>query len=340
MDSLTTQVNFTPYLKDVRMNLLQRLTRSGLTVSAFSLIFLWDSSALQAQFQRTPLASNEEPAAAEPQQKSSPSGAEAAVKKVAEMFKQAFDAGNAEKVAGFWAPEGEYVDGSGNRLAGRPEIQKMYTEFFKNNKDAKIQIMVDSVRELGDNLAIEEGRTVVTVPDSPPSFSQYTATHMKQDGKWKMASVKESAVSPSGPQINLKDLEWLIGTWTTEDKGVTLKTIYRWMPGKKFIERTFVASSGKKSHQLGVQIIGIDPLSGDIMSWTFNADGSHAIGIWMPVDNGWAIESRGVMANGMLTSANNIVTKIDNNGCRWQSVNRFVNGTELPDALEVVSKRD
>tara|TARA_R100001132_G_C3275677_1_gene99368 strand:+ start:18517 stop:19521 length:1005 start_codon:yes stop_codon:yes gene_type:complete len=329
-----------PYLKDVRMNLLPRLTRSGLTVSAFSLFFLWDSAALQAQFQRTPLASGGEPEVVEVQEKQSPSGAQAAVKKVAEKFKQAFDAGDAEQVAGFWAPEGEYVDGSGKRLAGRSEIQKMYTEYFKNNKGAKIQISVDAVREIGDRLAIEEGRTVVTVPETPPAFSRYTATHLKQDGQWKMVSVNESVATPSAAQINLKDLEWLIGTWTTEDEGVTLKTIYRWLPGKKFIERTFVTNSGKKSQQRGVQIIGIDPLTGDIMSWTFNADGSHAIGIWMPVENGWAIESRGVMANGMLTSANNIVTKIDHNGCRWQSVNRFVNGTELPDALEVVSKRD
>ncbi|QDT90142.1 YybH family protein [Gimesia algae] len=322
------------------MNPLQRLTRSGLTVSAFSLLFMWDSSALQAQFQRTPLIASGEPEVTEPQKKSANSGAEAAVKKVAEQFKQAFDAGNAEKIASFWTPEGEYIESSGKRLAGRPDIQKMYTEYFKNSKGAKIQITIDAVREIGEKLAIEEGRTVVTVPESPPAFSQYTATHVKQDGKWKMASVKESAISPSLPQINLKDLEWLIGTWTTEDEGVTLKTIYRWLPGRKFIERTFVASTGKKSQQMGVQIIGIDPLSGDIMSWTFNTDGSHAIGIWMPVDGGWAIESRGVMANGMLTSANNIVTKIDDKGCRWQSVNRFVNGTELPDALEVVSKRD
>ena len=282
------------------MNLLLRLTRSGLTVSAFSLFFMLDSAALQAQFQRTPLTSNGEPAAAEAQETPSPTDAETAVKKVAEKFKQAFNAGNAEKVAGFWAPEGEYIDGSGKRLAGRAEIQKMYTEYFKNNKDAKIQISVDAVREIGD----------------------------------------ESVASPSASQINLKDLEWLIGTWTTEDQGVTLKTIYRWMPGKKFIERTFVTTTGKKTQQIGVQIIGIDPLSGDIMSWTFNADGSHAIGIWMPVEGGWAIESRGVMANGMLTSANNIVTKIDDHGCRWQSVNRFVNGVELPDALEAVSRRD
>ena len=330
----------TQYLKDVRMNLLLRLTRSGLTVSAFSLFFMLDSAALQAQFQRTPLTSNGEPAAAEAQETPSASDAETAVKKVAEKFKQAFDAGNAEKVAGFWAPEGEYIDGSGKRLAGRAEIQKMYTEYFKNNKDAKIQISVDAVREIGDQLAIEEGRTVVTGPEAPPAYSRYTATHMKQDGQWKMVSVNESVASPSASQINLKDLEWLIGTWTTEDQGVTLKTIYRWMPGKKFIERTFVTTTGKKSQQIGVQIIGIDPLSGDIMSWTFNADGSHAIGIWMPVEGGWAIESRGVMANGMLTSANNIVTKIDDHGCRWQSVNRFVNGVELPDALEVVSRRD
>lgn len=269
------------------------------------------------------------------------SGAEQAIRKIAAAFKQAFDAGNAAKVAAFWAPEGEYVEASGLRLVGRPAIEKAYTAYFKQNKKAQLQIQIDSIRQIGDDLAIEEGRTMVTVPEGAPDYSQYTATHVRQNGKWKMVSVKEASLAPSTPQVNLKDLEWLIGTWEAEDTGITLKTVYRWMPGKKFIERTYSAQSlsDEKPQVMGTQIIGVDPLTGDIMSWTFNTDGSHAVGIWAPVENGWVIESRGVTANGILTSANNVITKIDEKGCRWQSVNRVVNGVEFPDALEVVSRR-
>ncbi|WP_197994777.1 YybH family protein [Gimesia panareensis] len=268
------------------------------------------------------------------------SDAEQAIKKMEAAFQKAFDTGNAAKVASFWVPEGELIDANGLRLAGRPEIQRAYADYFTKNKGVKLQISIDSVRQIGENMAIEEGRTVVTVPRAVPDYSRYTATHMKRDGKWQTVSVKEEFVMPpTVPQDKLMDLEWLIGTWTVENEGVTLMTVYQWMPGKKFMQRTFTSKSGSKTQLIGRQIIGVDPLSEDIMSWTFNVDGSHAVGIWTPVDNGWAIESCGVTASGMLTSSNNIISKIDENGCRWQSVNRWANGDELPDALEVVSKR-
>lgn len=343
VNSLTIQANANSFLKDIRMNLSPYLARWGLFFSVLSTGLLLDCSDLSAQYQRTPVSGEAEAVEKAPaaETRSKPSAAEQAVRKVAVEFKKAFDAGNAEKVASFWSPEGEYVEASGMRLVGRPAIQKAYAAYFKTNKKAQIQISVDSVRQIGDDLAIEEGRTMVAVPEGAADYSQYTATHVRQNGKWKMVSVKESNLVPSATQVNLKDLEWLIGSWEAEDVGVTLKTVYRWMPGNKYIERTFSAQtlSGDKPQVMGTQIIGVDPLTGDIMSWTFNTDGSHAIGIWAPVENGWVIESRGVTADGMLTSANNVITKIDKNGCRWQSVNRTVNGTELPDALEVVSRR-
>ncbi|WP_339734780.1 SgcJ/EcaC family oxidoreductase [uncultured Gimesia sp.] len=322
------------------MNLLLRQTCCGLTLPALLMLIVFDSSVGYAQFQRTPLNVQTAPPApsatpAAPQT----SGATQTIKKMAVAFKEAFDQGNAQKVASFWAPEGEFIDASGKRLVGRATIQSAYDTFFKQNKNAKIQISVDSVRQIGENLAIEEGRTIVSVPEAAPESSQYTATHMKRNGQWRMVSVKESGISASGSHSRLKDLEWLIGTWIAEERGITLTTDYRWLPGNKFMDRTFYSSSNGSKKVIGKQIIGVDPISGDIMSWTFNTDGSHALGIWAPVENGWAIESRGVTSNGMVTSANNIISKIDDNGSRWQSVHRTANGTPLPDALEVVSKR-
>lgn len=322
------------------MNLLLRQTCYGLTLPALMLLTFFDSPVVFAQFQRTPLTgktAQTEPVKTQAAPKAS--AAEQSIKQMAVAFKEAFDQGNAQKVASFWAPEGEYIDASGKRLVGQAAIEKAYKTFFKENKNAKIQISVDSVRQIGENLAIEEGRTIVSIPEVAPEYSQYTATHVIRDGKWSMVSVKESGIAATASLAGLKDLEWLIGTWIAEESGITLTTDYHWLPGNKYMERTFYSASNGKKQVMGKQIIGVDPISGDIMSWTFNTDGSHALGIWAPVENGWAIESRGVTSNGMVTSANNILSKIDNNGCRWQSVHRTVNGTQLPDALEVVSKR-
>jgi len=329
----------TPFLKEIRMNLLSRKACLGLSVPVFVLLSVFCSTPVFAQFQRSPQASSSDTQTTKPQPPPQISPVEQAVQKIAVAFKAAFDQGDAKQVASFWAPEGEYIESGGMRLVGRQAIEKAYQQYFKESKNAKIQIIVDSVRQIGDNLAIEEGRTMVTVAKAAPDLSQYTTTYVKQNGKWSMLSVKESSLTSSASQTGLKDLDWLLGNWVSELKGVTLTTAYRWLPGKKFMERTYFSSSKGKQQILGKQIIGIDPLSGDLMSWTFNTDGSHAVGIWAAVENGWLIESRGVTSDGMLTSAYNILSKIDENGCRWQSVNRTVNGIELPDALEVVSKR-
>ncbi|WP_298861565.1 SgcJ/EcaC family oxidoreductase [uncultured Gimesia sp.] len=321
------------------MNLPQRKTCFGLSVPVFVFYIVLSSAPVYSQFQRTPQASGVGTEATKSQPAPKTSQLLQSIQKIELAFKAAFDQGNAKQVASFWAPEGEYIEAGGMRFVGSQAIEKAYQKYFKETKNAKIEISVDSVRQIGDNLAIEEGRTLVTVPKVAPDMSQYTATYVKQNGKWSMLSVKEYRLAPSASQSGLKDLEWLLGNWVTELKGVTLTTDYHWLPGKKFIERTYFSSRNGKPQVLGKQIIGVDPSSGDIMSWTFNTDGSHAVGIWAAVENGWLIESRGVTSDGMLTSAHNILSKIDKNGCRWQSVNRTANGIELPDALEVVSKR-
>lgn len=330
----------TQNLKDVGMNLHLRQASRGLLLPLLLMLLLFDSALAVAQFQRTPLGEQTTPTSAPPAPEAEASSdAKQYVQKLAKAFKAAFDAGDAKKVAGFWAPEGEYIQADGKRIVGRKAIEKAYAAFFEKVKKAKIDISVDSVRQIGDKVAIEEGRTMVSVPGSAPDLSQYTATYTNRDGNWEMVSVKESSLASSGSVSALKDLAWLIGTWEAEETGVTLTTDFQWLPGNKFIERTFYSTQSKNKKVIGKQIIGVDPITGDIMSWTFNTDGSHALGIWAPVENGWAIESRGVTSNGMVTSANNILTRLDENGFRWQSVNRTANGQPLSDALEVISRR-
>ena len=88
-----------------------------------------------------------------------------------------------------------------------------------------------------------------------------------------------------------------------------------------------------------MQLIGVNPRTGQIVSWGFNSDGGHTIGTWMPQENGWAIDAVGMRADGTETHALNLLTKLDENAYAWQSVGRSVAGQSLPDTGEIILKR-
>ena len=61
-------------------------------------------------------------------------------------------------------------------------------------------------RLLSDTAAIEEGNTLVEVPPAAATIGRYMAVHVKVDGKWQMASVRDALVEtaaasarPCGP---------------------------------------------------------------------------------------------------------------------------------------------
>src|SRR5260370_25024810 len=71
-----------------------------------------------------------------------------AVRKTADAFTKAFNAGDAQAVAAFWTKDGEFVGADGDTLRGRHEIEKSYAEFFKSNPKAAIAVNIPSVRLL------------------------------------------------------------------------------------------------------------------------------------------------------------------------------------------------
>src|SRR5271154_3743332 len=125
------------------------------------------------------------------------SAEEAALKKKAAAFVEAFHNGDAKAVAAFWTPDGDYIDQTGRRLKGRDAIEKAFTQFFAENKGLKLRIEVASLRLLTPEIALEDGTTDVIPPDgAPPSRSRYTNVHIKKDGEWLLSSVRDAVFSP------------------------------------------------------------------------------------------------------------------------------------------------
>ena len=264
----------------------------------------------------------------------------AAIRATEGTFKKAFDGGDAKAVAAHWSKEGEFVDENGRRLEGRDAIEKEYKAFFAANPGARITSHIDSLRLVGADVAIEDGTaSVENVSAGAPSGSRYTVVHAKRDGKWLMCSVRETLVETPSNYPHLADLNWLIGTWVTENQGVELQMTCSWTANKNFIEQKFESRKGKEVLSSGTQFIGWDPVDQDIASRVFSSEGGNALGIWTPNGSGWIVKSSGTMHDGTPTSAVNILTRLDDNGFSWRSVNRTAGAFRVLDTNEVILKR-
>src|SRR5436305_1017747 len=132
--------------------------------------------------------------------------------KRAQAFIDAFNKGDAKAVAGFWTPEGDYIDQVGHKYKGRAALEKLYAKVFAERKGAKLTIHVASVRLVTPDVAIEEGMTEVTPADGGlPTTAGFTAVAVKKDGEWYFESVHDSVARPPSNTEHFADLEWLIG---------------------------------------------------------------------------------------------------------------------------------
>lgn len=257
-----------------------------------------------------------------------------------DAFRDAFNRGDAKAVAALWAPDGEYIDEEGRRFIGRETIAAEYAKFFAAYPGVKIQIAVDSLRMVGPSTAIEDGRTAIhPAPPGIPGSSKYTAVHVLVDGKWLMATVRDSRVEHVSAYDHLRDLEWMVGSWSAEEHGASVSMTLSWGPGKSFLERSYSVNKGGIATAAGKQIIAWDAQGQRIESWTFSSDGGRSLGIWSPTEGGWSIATSSLAADGSTASSVNSYLRIDDNGLAWRSTQRTSAGVAQPDLPEVVLRR-
>ena len=270
----------------------------------------------------------------------------AALRQSAQAFRDAFNHGNAKAIAALWTKDAEYIDESGEHFQGRDAIAKEYANFFAENPAAKITILVDSLRLISDDAAIESGRAAVSPPGpGAPATSKYTAVHAKVDGKWLMAFARDTRVETPSAYNHLKDFEWLAGTWSaveqgTYDEGNLVEMNCAWGPNKSTFEIHYtINEAGGLEPLSGKQIVGWDPETRRIQSWSFSSDGGRSTGVWSQQDGGWTVVTQGVLPNGTRTSAINSFARMEDDAIIWQSSQRVSGGAPLQDAEEIILRR-
>jgi uncharacterized protein (TIGR02246 family) len=267
------------------------------------------------------------------------SAAEKAIKQAAQAFVDAYDRGDADGVAAQWTKDGEYIVGD-TTVKGRDSISKLYGQFFRAHPGSKMEVKIDSIREVAPNVAIEKGSAAVhNSPNGPPSSSGYTAVHVKQNDKWLMTCVLESESPAAAAEQNMQDLGWLVGKWAAKGESAQVELTFDWMTNKNFLRGETMIRKEDGAASGGTQIIGKDPLTGQIVSWFFNGDGGHGYGMWTRDGERWLIRTQGATADGAPTTATNVLYHPDENVLSWQSVNRTAGSQSLPNTKEIVIER-
>ena len=262
-----------------------------------------------------------------------------AIRRQSQVFVAAFNKRDAKAIATCWTEDGEFIDDTGRRWAGREEIEKGYRNIFADNPDGEIQIAIESLRLVSKGAAIEDGSSFVVSAPVGTGVSKYTAFHVKVGDQWLMASVRDLWIESPPAVRSAADLEWLVGTWIAEEHGVQTESVCRWAVDDRFLERRYTTTLIDGSKTSGVQLIGWNPLGQHVQSWDFSPDGGHAVGVWTPTDGGWQADVQGTTGTGIPTSAVNVLRRLDGDAYVWQSVQRTLGEASLPDTDEIVIKR-
>jgi uncharacterized protein (TIGR02246 family) len=245
-------------------------------------------------------------------------------------FLKAFESGDAERVASFWTAGGELIGDDGSVHRGRAAIAKAYRELFDPKEKRRAEIRRESLHFPSRDTAIEEGQFKVRVGPGEPSASRYSVLHVREGGKWLMAVVREWPAEA----VSLRDLEWLIGTWVAKRDDAEVRTTYEWVWNKTFIRMRFTIRQ-KDQTLSGFQMIGKDPESGELRSWTFESEGGFGEATWGREGKRWAVASTGRQPDGSTMTATNLLVPLGPDAFTWQSIKRSIDGEEVGDLAPV-----
>jgi uncharacterized protein (TIGR02246 family) len=265
---------------------------------------------------------------------------EQAVREAVVKFVDLYNKHKAKELAELYAEDARVVFRDGTEVDGRKEIARSFEEAFAESPKSAISVVVESIRFLTPEVAVEEGVSN-DFPDgeTQAARSRYTVVHVKKDDKWSMQSTRVEEEESLSAYRDLQALEWLVGDWIDEGRTENVESSFRWDEGKSFLLEEFKVIRQGVVVLKGTQRIGWDPQAKQIRSWVFDSAGGFGEATWAQVDDAWVCKAKGVSADGATTSATRILQRAADNRVIWTSQDRIAGSEALPDiAVTMVRK--
>lgn len=249
-----------------------------------------------------------------------------AIRVTLKSFVEAFEKGESAKAVSFLTEGAELIPDDVPPIRGRKALQDAISAHFAKSPGHKITLEQESLRFTSSVTAIEDGIMKTTIRAQAPMSQRYSLQFVKEDGKWVISTIREWAQDTDV----LRDLEWLIGSWQAKSNDAEIKTTYEWLGNKAFIRGNIMMRQKDRSVS-AMQIIGLDPATGDLHIWIFEADGGFAQGFCTRDGDTWAFETKGVLADGGTLGAKNLLHRVNNDTITWQPVNLRYGQEQLSD---------
>ena len=254
----------------------------------------------------------------------------------AQKYEEAYNKGDAKTLAGFYADDVDYIDQDGAEVIGRDAMEKLLADNFQQNPGAKLAITTEEIKQLTPDVKVTRGIATVTQAKGTAESTRYTAVRVRKGDHWEISQLNEREAPAPNAYSQLAVLEWLVGTWQDKGGDQTVETKINWAGDKNFLVRTFKLK-GAESETDGWEIIGWDPIKQQIRSWIFDSNGGFGETTWAPDGDDWLVRASNVSPDGTRSTAENVLTKVDDNKFTWESQNRTLNGEPQPslDKIEV-----
>lgn len=264
------------------------------------------------------------------------------LKAAAAAFEKAFNAGDSKAIAAQFTENAESVAEDGEVVAGRANIEARFAGLFKEFPKARIAVELTSLRQLGPDVAVEDGYSTTTFsPDEPGSRSPYTVVHLKRDGQWLIASVRDfpEETAEATAHEQLQALEWLVGHWVDESPDGRVETTCQWSDDGNYLLQDYVVKTRRGAVMKGQQRIAWDPRRHTIRSWAFDHSGAFTEATWTPLDDAWILKVEGVTPDGHGVSVTRLVTPVNGDSFQLDSTSLVVGNELLPDTSVRVVRR-
>jgi len=228
-----------------------------------------------------------------------PNPDEAAIQQAAVDFVDAYNAKDAAAITALFGPAARVETADGDVAEGAEQIKAGFEDAFKEEPDAQISLIMDSLIFLTPDVAVEQGATEF-FPDGEmlTTRSKYLVAHLKKDGKWRMVSARSMGEEVVSNYEYLRRLNFLVGDWIDEDPDSTVESKIYWDDEKNFLLHDFSVRRGRDVVQKGTQRIGWDPQAKRIRGWVFDSQGGFGEAKWEEVDGSWVVRSTGVASTG------------------------------------------
>jgi hypothetical protein len=153
----------------------------------------------------------------------------------------------------------------------------------------------------------------VTATGGTTESTRYVAVLAKKNDGWQICQLTETAAPAPTASSQLEALKWLIGNWEDKDADQTVETKVEWAGDKNFLVRTFKLKGAEEGETDGWEIVGWDTDRQQIRSWIFDSNGGFGE-LSGSYDGGhWSIRASNVLPDGSRSTAENVLTKIDDN---------------------------